>query len=129
MRVLGEKLDHSCAYCKDGITWCFGPTPSKGSGLTSLICQNCITKYEAIEDKEERKKAIEKDAFDRINGLLNELFNLCPIFMEYEGDEYPSIAANKEMCERLCKAVKTLMGWDQKESVAPEEPSEPKPTP
>jgi hypothetical protein len=129
MRLLGGNMEHDCIYCKDGKTYCFGQTPTKGSGLIALCCPTCIAKYEAIEDREERKKAIWKDAAVRLNEAGNELYNISSIYMpdDLRFSDEKNIAADEEMSERLVKAVKILMNWDQ--DAAAEEPSEQAPTP
>ena len=101
-------MDHKCIYCKDGWTWCFGPMPTEGSGLVALACQNCINKYEAISDLEERKQAIKKDAVDRMNVLVNEFFEIACVFMPCD----ENIAADKEFFERLAKAFRIIMNLE-----------------
>lgn len=107
-------MEHDCIYCKNGKTYCFGQTPTKGSGLIALCCPTCIEKYEAIGDREERKKAILVDATVRLNELLNELWSIASIYSPSDSrfcDE-ENIAADKDMFDRLAKAIHTMAGWD-----------------
>lgn len=108
-------MDHKCVYCKDGWTWCFGPCPSEGSGLVALACQECIDKYETIEDAEERKKAILENAKMRANDALNELSSLFSVYHEHSDDE--------KTTEKLGKIVGYLAGWIELKEVTDGEKS------
>ena len=87
-------MDYKCCYCKDGITWCFGPNPSPNSGLVSLCCSKCVAKLEAL-NWDERKAAVQEITVAKILEAMDAIMDASTIAGFEESIAYDAELSNK----------------------------------